>query len=259
MELFSQLKDKNLLPKLKKLLEIIQEQIVDKDFRAKIEQILLIVNQGLQKTGFLQGALEKKKEPRTIEVEDKYRVVDLKEFQKAVLTGGFNLGQTIIQEDIYCDLGKTLRRIGQSLRVRRIFDESGKFINGEFKWEGTRGELQDRPVYEIKITDKEDLEELVRVLQEVVSMAEFMHFKKQRFSYSRKELSGRTTEIELDSFEDPINLGQIRGKIYAQFVQEVVIDERKAAIKEVQKIADGFGLKRDNRDYTEIARGLERK
>lgn len=56
-----------------------------------------------------------------------------------------------------------------------------------------------------------------------------------------------------------LNPKKIRGKIYAQFVQEVKPEQRNKALEEVQKVASIFNkLKRDNRDYHEIALGVKR-
>lgn len=260
---FIELQDKeNLLPKFKRFLEILQIEISDPETLDKVKRALQQINIEINKIGqpeLREGTPGKYEAEEKVEVEDKYEVGDIEGFKKQALEQNFSLGKEIVQEDIYCDIGDLLRQKDQDLRIRKILDEKGHFISGELKWEGIRGQIQDRPVFEIKVGIEADLKKLEEVLKSSIRMEEFTQFFKKRFFYQRKEKTGRTTEIELDDFSDQNNPERIRGRIFAQFAQEVEPDERDRALKEVQEIAASFNLKRENRDYTEIAAGLKRK
>lgn len=260
---FIELQDKeNLLPRFRRFLEILRVEINDPEILAKVENVLQQVNTETSKIGPPKPRgemLEKLKAEEKVEVEDKYEVDDIEDFREQALGQDFSLDKEIVQKDIYCDIGDLLRQKDQDLRIRKVLDGEGHFISGELKWEGIRGQIQDRPVFEIKVGLESDLKKLEEILKSSIGMERFMNFIKKRFFYQRKEKTGRITEIELDDFSNQNNPEKIRGRIFAQFAQEVEPGERGRALKEVQEIASYFNLKRENRDYTEIAAGLERK
>lgn len=204
------------------------------------------------------GRQTRKKSSLLVDVEDKYIVTDAGLFNRSALAKGFRANKPLRMEETYLDLGHHFRSRGQAVRIRRVYNDEGAFVEGELKWEGTRGQLQDRPFYELRSSSREEFEGLVRMLNQHTGVVPHTRLVKLRTIYSKTEGSGQETLIEFDHFPRGENPPLIEGRTYSQIAQEVPEGQRSSALRFVEALAREFGLVRENRDYTEIAWGLAR-